>query len=149
LGQDYADVHGCWVRSGDTIKQNPARMLIPDLDVLPPADLTSENKYYLGYNVWRDVARWDQHAVGYDIMGVRGCPFECTFCIHNFTRKASEGLGTYLRRRSVDHVMRELRAAVESRPMLKTIAFSDDIFAPPRPWLEEFCARYEREIRLP
>ena len=35
------------------------------------------------------------------------------------------------------------------RPQLKTIAFSDDIFGPPRPWLEEFCARYKREIGLP
>ena len=35
------------------------------------------------------------------------------------------------------------------RPRLKTIAFSDDIFAPPRPWLEEFCARYKAEIGLP
>jgi hypothetical protein len=82
-------------------------------------------------------------------MSARGCPFECTFCIHNFTRKATEGLGTYLRRRSVDHVMRELRAIVAARPQLKTIAFSDDIFGPPRPWLEEFCARYKREIGLP
>jgi hypothetical protein len=82
-------------------------------------------------------------------MAVRGCPFECTFCIHNFTRKATVGLGTYLRRRSVDHVMAELNAAVRLRPNLRAIAFSDDIFAPQRPWLEEFCTRYKREIGLP
>ena len=32
-------------------------------------------------------------------MSARGGPFECTFCIHNFTRKAAEGLRTSLRRR--------------------------------------------------
>jgi hypothetical protein len=124
-------------------------MLIPDLDVLPSADLTSENKYYLGDNTWRDVASWDAQAISYDTMASRGCPFECTFCIHNFTRKATEGLGTYLRRRSVAHVMRELRAVVAARPKLEAIAFSDDIFAPPRPWLEEFAEAYKRDIGLP
>ena len=54
-----------------------------------------------------------------------------------------------MRRRSVDHVMAELRAAVAQRPRLRAIAFSDDIFAPSRPWLEEFCARYKAEIGLP
>jgi radical SAM superfamily enzyme YgiQ (UPF0313 family) len=29
------------------------------------------------------------------------------------------------------------------------VAISDDIFAPPRPWLEDFCARYKKEIGLP
>jgi anaerobic magnesium-protoporphyrin IX monomethyl ester cyclase len=148
-GRDITDLRGCWVKVGGQPKQNPPRPLIPDLDVLPPPDLSSENKHYLGVNAWRDVVRWDAAAIGYDIMAVRGCPFECTFCIHNFTRKASEGLGTYLRRRSVDHVMRELNEAKAQRPLLTTVAFSDDIFAPPRPWLEEFCARYKKEIGLP
>lgn len=149
LGLDYSDLHGCWVRNGDEVMRNPARTLIPNLDVLPLPDLSPQNKYYLGYNEWRNVPRWDANAVCYDVMASRGCPFECTFCIHNFTRKATEGLGTYLRRRSVDHVMRELHAVVAQRPQLKAIAFSDDIFGPPRPWLEEFCARYKREIGLP
>ena len=149
LGQPYDDLTGCWVKTPNGPVRNAPRMLIPDLDVLPPADLSADNKYYLGVNAWRDVARWNDLALFYDIMAVRGCPFECTFCIHNFTRKATEGLGTYLRRRSIDHVMAELHEAVRQRPRLKAIAFSDDIFAPPRPWLEEFCARYKKEIGLP
>src|SRR5262249_8766619 len=111
LGEGFSDLTGCSVRVGGEIVRNAPRMLIADLDVLAPADLSPDNKYYLGFDAWRDVARWDRQAVSYDIMTVRGCPFECTFCIHNFTRKASEGLGTYIRRRSVAHVMRELRAA--------------------------------------
>jgi anaerobic magnesium-protoporphyrin IX monomethyl ester cyclase len=149
LGEDFTDLKGCWVRSGGDIVRNPPRALIPNLDVLPAADLTPENKYYLSYKAWRDVARWDVQAISHDVMTVRGCPFECTFCIHNFTRKESEGLGTYVRRRSVTHVMEELRAVVAARPKLRAIAFSDDIFSPPRPWLEEFCADYKREIGLP
>lgn len=149
LGLGYEDLRGCWVRSDGDIIRNPSRPLIPNVDVLPQPDFSPVNKYYLGRDEWRDVATWDQRAVGYDIMAVRGCPFECTFCIHNFTRKANEGLGTYLRRRSVDHVIQELATAKALRPNLRAIAFSDDIFGPPRRWLEEFCARYKREVGLP
>ncbi len=149
LDEPWDDLHGCWVRTADGVRRNPPRMLIPDLDVLPPADLSPDNKYYLGVNAWRDVERWNELALFYDVMGCRGCPFECTFCIHNFTRTATKGLGTYLRRRSVDHVIAELREARRLRPRLRAVAFSDDIFAPPRPWLEEFCARYKAEIGLP
>jgi radical SAM superfamily enzyme YgiQ (UPF0313 family) len=149
LGLDYADLRGCWVKVNGEVVRNPSRPLISDLDALPLPDLSPDNKHYLGFNEWRDVRHWDVKAVSYDVMSARGCPFECTFCIHNFTRKATEGLGTYLRRRRVDPVLRALRAVFALRPQLKTIAFSDDIFGPPRPWLEEFCARYKREIGLP
>jgi anaerobic magnesium-protoporphyrin IX monomethyl ester cyclase len=149
LGQDYSDLAGCWVRRGEDVVQNGPRHLIPNLDVLPLPDLSTENKHYLAGNEWRDAARWDNELLGYDIMMVRGCPFECTFCIHNYTRKVSVGLGTYIRRRSVDHVMRELHLVKRARPNLKLLAVSDDIFAPARPWLEEFCARYKAEIGVP
>ncbi len=149
LGQDWTDIAGTWSRRDGEIRRNPPRLLIQDLDVLPPADLSPANKYYLGWGAWRDVARWDKRAICYDVMGVRGCPFECTFCIHNYTRKVTQGLGTYIRRRSVEHVLSELRTAVAERPLLKMVAFSDDIFSPPRPWLDEFCERYPREVNLP
>ena len=149
LGQPFDDIEGCWVRTPAGIVKNPLRPLITDLDVLPPADLTPDGKHYLGMGAWRHVDHWDQQAVSYDIMTVRGCPFQCSFCIHNFTRPQTAGLGSYIRRRSVPHVMRELRAAKAARPRLRTMAFSDDIFSPPRPWLEEFCEAYRRDIGLP
>src|SRR5262249_50909864 len=38
LGQGYTDLRGCWVRDGETIARNPPRLLISNLDALPPAD---------------------------------------------------------------------------------------------------------------
>jgi hypothetical protein len=45
--------------------------------------------------------------------------------------------------------MEELNAAVRERPNMRAVALSDDIFCPPRPWLDEFCARYKKEVGLP
>ena len=67
-GEDWHDIHGTWTKRNGEIVRNPPRLLIPDLDVLPAADLSSEQKYYLGKDAWRDVAAWDQKAVAYDIM---------------------------------------------------------------------------------
>jgi len=149
VGDDFSDLAGCWVRRGNEVRKNPARRLVENLDALPLPDLSPENKYYLGFGYWRDVEAWDRDAVSYDIMMQRGCPYRCTFCVHNFARPQARGLGSYVRRRSVAHVMQELRAVVAARPKLRVIAISDDIFAPSRPWLEEFCAAYRREIGLP
>jgi radical SAM superfamily enzyme YgiQ (UPF0313 family) len=50
-GEDWHDIAGTWTRAADgAVVRNPPRELLPDLDVLPPADLSSENKYYLGIN---------------------------------------------------------------------------------------------------
>jgi radical SAM superfamily enzyme YgiQ (UPF0313 family) len=149
LDQDYSDLRGCWVKRGGEIVKNAPRLLINDLDALPLPDFSPEGKHYLGAAEWVDPRKWETELLAYDIMMVRGCPFECTFCIHNYTRKVTVGLGKYIRRRSVDHCIREMKEAVRRRPNIKTIAFSDDIFAPPKPWLEEFCARYKQEIGLP
>src|SRR5262245_12944315 len=63
LDQPYDDLLGCWVKTPKGNVRNAPRMLIPDLDVLPPADLSADNKYYLGVNAWRDVARWNDLAL--------------------------------------------------------------------------------------
>ena len=93
------------------------------------ADLSPENKHYLGLNEWCDPAQVDRGSLSYDIMMVRGCPFECTFCIHNYTRKVTSGLGTYIRRRSVDHVMRELRAIIDGSPGAVWLVAPDSLVA--------------------
>ena len=103
LDQDYSDLRGCWVKRGDEIVKNAPRLLINDLDALPLPDFSPEGKHYLGAAEWVDTRKWETDLLAYDIMMVRGCPFECTFCIHNYTRKVTVGLGKYIRRRSVDH----------------------------------------------
>jgi len=148
-GKAFSDLRGAWVHQDGEILQNEPHLLIQDLDSLPLPHIGAENTHCLGADGWIDADGWARLRRSYDIMMVRGCPFECTFCIHNYTRKVSVGLGKYVRRRSVDHCLRELRAACELLPNLRVIAFDDDIFAPPRPWLEEFCARYREEIGLP
>jgi len=85
----------------------------------------------------------------------RGCPFQCSYCFnHAFNqmfKQEMKGPGRGLmRRRSVDHLFEEIRYVIENFPVAKVLRFSDDVFLIRKDeWLEEFCARYPKEIGIP
>lgn len=109
---------------------------IQDLDSLPFPDKT----------IWEDYIR-----VGdiYLIMATRGCPYRCSFCFNNFFAKLpEENSGKYVRLRSVEHVIEELKYAMK-RYDIKMIDFEDDVFGTQKKWLRDFCEQYKREINLP
>jgi anaerobic magnesium-protoporphyrin IX monomethyl ester cyclase len=111
---------------------------IQDLDSLPIPDKT----------IWEDYVR-----IGdiYLIMATRGCPYRCSFCFNNFFAKLPEDketAGKYVRLRSVEHVINELKQA-KSRYNIKIVDFQDDVFGTQKKWLREFCERYKKEINLP
>ena len=65
------------------------------------------------------------------IITSRGCPYLCTFC---FDAK------TGFRRRSVEHVMAELRHVKEKYQAVE-ISFWDDLFTGDRKWVMDLCDR--------
>jgi len=81
------------------------------------------------------------------IISGRGCPFHCTYCCSDTIRGVSGGKD-YLRRRSVDNVIEELRI-YRRRGMMKLVVFRDDVFTINTAWLEEFRRRYPGEIGIP
>lgn len=72
------------------------------------------------------------------IMTARGCPYRCTFCSSHlmFSRK--------VRRRSVGHVMAEIRRLHEEFNV-DAVYFFDDTFNVQRKWLQEFCEALSNE----
>jgi anaerobic magnesium-protoporphyrin IX monomethyl ester cyclase len=72
------------------------------------------------------------------IMTARGCPYRCTFCSSHlmFSRK--------VRRRSVGHVMAEIRY-LHDKFGIDAVYFFDDTFNVHRQWLMEFCEAVRSE----
>ncbi len=96
--------------------------------------------------LWEEFVRYGEQ---YITMASRGCPYRCTFCFNNFFAKLpEEKSGKYVRLRSVDHVIAELKIA-KRRYKLHKIDFQDDVFATSKKWLEEFSWKYKKEINLP
>lgn len=85
----------------------------------------------------------EQHGV-FHLITQRGCPFHCAFC----AASAINGLyekEKYLRRRSVENVIKELRRLKQESP-LNYVIFLDDTFTIHRSWVEEFCEVYGNKI---
>lgn len=124
------------------------RVLTSDLNKLPTPDFEDENKYYIERDKLHFGDPINKTRV-YHIMGSRGCPFSCSYCINSNIKKLYEGQ-KYLRLRSVDSVLNELNAIKKSSKNLKRILFMDEIFAlGNKEWVEEFVKGYKKEINLP
>mgnify|MGYP001122947306 CR=1 FL=1 len=140
-GKDFRDIKNLCYRSDGKIVKNPLRPHIADLDSLPFPD--RDLFFNIGY----------PFNIGQMVMASRGCSFACTFCSNNAWRKMYFGENymtepSYLRKRSVDNVIKELKWAKE-RYDPKLIRFNDDDLFYPEAWLKEFSKRYREEIGLP
>jgi radical SAM superfamily enzyme YgiQ (UPF0313 family) len=120
-GGSLAGIHNLCYRDGDSIRQNPWRPFLGDLDSLPIPN----------YNLIHGWKAKNKRGV-VSIATSRGCPFNCSFCsvILLFGRKH--------RVYSIDRVIAEIRQnGLQSRH----IFFCDDNFTADRQRTKELCER--------
>jgi len=150
-GRPYDKINNLWVNKNGNIIRNPSRPLINDLDVLPFASYTSENKIYIDEGRVQEDKNIDYFGFGftdaprivfYQTMTSFACPMHCSFCINSLQHDK-------FRRRSVANVIEELEQAKNNNPNLRWIFFWDNIFAVNKNWCLEFSEEYKRKIDLP
>jgi radical SAM superfamily enzyme YgiQ (UPF0313 family) len=129
------DVANVWFKGDGGPIANPVRPLIDDLDRLP----------------WADKAIFYDRMPAFErefyVISRRGCPFRCSFCEYSIFPKQYPGEKP-VRRRSVDHVIAELRHW-KARGRVRKVFFWDAIFTLDLVWVREFAVAYRREIGLP
>lgn len=134
-GRPFTAIDNWWVKQGGVVHRNAVRPLLEDLDSLPPP----------AHAVWRRaVSEAVSQAV---VITGRGCPNDCSYCFNHVYRQLYRGNGKPVRRRSVEHVMRELRQLKADG--CQFLRFMDDTFILFPAWVEEFARRYREEIGLP
>ncbi len=120
------EVNGLALRQGRRILLTPLRLLIPELDTLPP--------------IYRDFPRKISNGIKIaSMLASRGCLFNCSFCsIHQFYGGAN---GRLRRTRSPKAVVDEM-ATLFLENGVQFFSFQDDDFASRSPqqrkWLAEF-----------
>jgi anaerobic magnesium-protoporphyrin IX monomethyl ester cyclase len=129
------DVPNVWFHGNGGPIANPVRPLIQDLDALP----------------WADKAIFYDQMPAFErefyVTSQRGCPFRCSFCEYSIFPTQYRGEKP-VRRRSVEHVIGELRHW-KARQRMRKVFFWDAIFTLDIHWMREFAAAYRREIGLP
>ncbi|MCO4772387.1 MAG: B12-binding domain-containing radical SAM protein [Deltaproteobacteria bacterium] len=84
------------------------------------------------------------------VMSARGCPYKCTFCFNVTMQEMYRGKGKYVRQKSVDYMIAELKDVLARYPWVRQLGFADDIFVLNfRKWGKPFLKRYAEEIGLP
>lgn len=120
---------------GARLVRNPLRSLDNDLDALP---FPNKSLYYEQMPVMKRF---------YMTITSRYCPFRCTFCYNSSMRDVYAGKGKYLRQRSPENVVEELKLALPYG--YEYVLFNDDILPFNRRWVREFAPLYKREIGKP
>jgi len=138
-GKDPRDIPNIAVCRGSEIHINPVRDLIPDLDSLPFADRAIYHRYPLAHAYQQDTCI---------MLTGRGCPYNCSFCYNRACKRIYQGKGVYLRKRSVDHVITEMRL-LKDQWSIQRFIIDDDTFTYQEDWVDEFADQYVRLVALP
>jgi radical SAM superfamily enzyme YgiQ (UPF0313 family) len=150
-GKPYDDIKNLWVKRNGEIIRNETRPLIRDLDILPFASYTPEDKIYIDEGSIQKDKDIDYFGFGFtddpdktihQTMTSFGCPLRCSFCINSLGHDR-------FRRRSPANVIKELIDAKKNNQNLKMVFFWDNILAIDRKWCLEFSELYKKEIYLP
>jgi len=139
-GSDIATVKGVIYRDTQNpqiLHQTTARPLIDNLDLLPMVDMEG-----LGVDTYASLHRpgecapaliLDSDTRVIPLLTSRGCPFKCTFCVHEASRQR-------YRCRSLDSVFSEIQHAIDTYS-INAFFIYDDLFCLNATRLEEFCRR--------
>jgi len=138
-GREVDNIAGLWVKKDGAVVRNLMPMLVSNLDTLPFADR----------DLFQYPSLYNERLGNATFMASRGCPYSCNYCSNRGLRKIYSGKGRYVRFRSVDNLMVEIREVLERYAFVRRIHFDDDILFMRREWALEFTQRYPKEIGLP
>lgn len=134
-----AHERGIWYRKDDTVISNGIAT-VADLDLLPDPDWDIFNYMKL-----------DEGSQGIGgLMLSRGCPYQCSYCCnHKLSSIYKENKAGYIRFKSVEKSISEIKNFVNKFPEIHTLYFDDDILPLKKQWFLYFASRYKNEINKP
>ena len=142
-GRAFSEIQNVWLKTDNGIKKNPLRPLI-NMDDSPAYNWELFDERHLIRPYEGKIYRFGSFEFG------RGCTKKCTFCAAPYLKKAADGLGKYLRYKSIEQLVREMREKVDQYN-LELIQFCDADFMQGLrvDTLREFMTLYKQEIGLP
>jgi anaerobic magnesium-protoporphyrin IX monomethyl ester cyclase len=127
------NIPNLWIRNYETgtIEKNDRALFIHNLDALP----FIERKLWDPWIASKPIRQ--QH-----ILVGRGCPFKCTYCSNHILAQAQEG--RYVRFRSPENVIGELKQLLSQYPEIDFIYFEVETFGANTKYAKNFCGKLEQ-----
>jgi len=126
-----------------------------NLDQLPLLDYSDNDKYYIeegelyrGDPVYGNNNFCRFYEYTYRVLTTRNCPYACSYCLNQALRGVHQGRSSFVRRRSAESVVNELKQARDCLGA-KKILFQDSCFADDPGWISRFCELYQSAVCLP
>ena len=127
-----------WVRTEDgTVRKNPIRPYILDLDTLPYPDLDLFDYCNLRSNLQQNTA---------EVIVSRGCIYSCTYCANAQLRNIYPDKKNYARFRSPENAIVLLERVLAKDPKIECFSFNDAILNTYENWFLEFAELYKQRI---
>ncbi len=138
-GQDLTQIQNIWFKNRNNIYKNNVRLPLKTLDDLPFPDRGIFNYRQLYHEKLNEAS----------VMASRGCPYKCSYCCNEALWNVYGKTANYVRFRSVQNVISELKHIISNYPFIESFAFDDDILPLRIKWFREFAQEYKKEIGLP
>lgn len=140
-GKQTTKINNLWFKKDKRIIKNPVGPLIENLDELPFPD-----RELLDYQAEINLGELGQRTVR--VMATRGCPYSCTYCGNKYFRSIYPNKHRYLRFRSPENVISEIKQLKE-KYRFDIVGFQDDNLTLDIDWLKNFAKLYKKEIAMP
>jgi radical SAM superfamily enzyme YgiQ (UPF0313 family) len=137
--QDVIDIQSLWIKHKSKVIKNPIRALRQDLDSLPFPDLNIFDT--------KKTVQWKIESL--EVLTTRGCQYNCSYCCNHQYRKLYKNSLKYVRTRTVDNIIKEIKERKEKFPELNHVVLLDDTFGMDKKFGLEFCKKIKQEINMP
>lgn len=137
-GKGYHNIPFLAFKEGDKFIENP-------LGKLPTAKELTEFPFN-DWTLWEHHEKSIFHSGYLPVIGVRGCPYKCSFCSSPILAERLSGTGPFVRQKSALRTAQEVAWQWERHQKhgLRYIMFYDQNFLISAKWLEDFCTEYRR-----
>ncbi|HUU83062.1 MAG TPA: radical SAM protein [Phycisphaerae bacterium] len=151
-GKDPSGVGSFVVKVGQGVVRNPVMRLDEKLDEQPFPDYDLNTHLIVDGDelvpARPELLRGALHR--YRIETTRGCPYSCAFCNNAAMRRIYKGKGSWVRRRSVENVIEELRQVRRRFPTIEAVNIVDDLFfVRSEEDIDRFSRLYKEQVDLP
>ena len=139
-GKGPSGIKNLWIKRPDgEIEKNPQRPFRKDLDSLP----------FIDREMWEPYIS-NKKDVLYTVLAGRGCPNRCTYCSNHALARVTKG--KYVRFRSPDNIIEEIRQLVATDPDVETVFFEIETLGASLDYTYELLskvAEFNRTLKKP